>query len=53
MTQLQVSNVSVEFGATLLFRDVTFTVASGERWGVVGRNGTGKTTLFRLITGEM
>jgi len=53
MTQLQISNVAVEFGATRLFRDVTFTVASGERWGIVGRNGTGKTTLFRLITGEM
>jgi ATP-binding cassette subfamily F protein 3 len=53
MTQLQISNVAVEFGATQVFRDVTFTVAAGERWGIVGRNGTGKTTLFRLITGEM
>src|ERR1051326_1735057 len=53
MTQLQISNVAVEFGATLLFRDITFTVGAGERWGIVGRNGTGKTTLFRLITGEM
>src|SRR5256885_344369 len=53
MTQLQVSNVAVEFGATLLFRDITFTVAAGERWGIIGRNGTGKTTLFRLLTGEM
>lgn len=53
MTQLQVSNVAVEFGATVLLRDVTFTVAAGERWGIVGRNGTGKTTLFRLLTGEM
>ena len=26
---------------------------AGERWGIVGRNGTGKTTLFRLLTGEM
>jgi ATP-binding cassette, subfamily F, member 3 len=53
MTQLQISNVAVEFGATLLFRDITFTVGAGERWGIIGRNGTGKTTLFRLITGEM
>ena len=52
MTQLSVSAASVEFGATLLFRDITFTVAAGERWGIVGRNGTGKTTLFRLLTGE-
>ncbi|HKG93508.1 MAG TPA: ABC-F family ATP-binding cassette domain-containing protein [Gemmatimonadaceae bacterium] len=53
MTILSVSNASVEFGATTLFTDITFTVDSGERWGVIGRNGTGKTTLFRLLTGEM
>src|SRR5688572_4918880 len=42
----------VQFGATTLFRDLTFTAARGDRWGIIGRNGTGKTTLFRLITGE-
>ena len=52
MTQLSLSGVAVEFGATRLFEDVTFTVGRGEKWGVVGRNGTGKTTLLRLITGE-
>src|SRR4051812_34113299 len=52
MTQLSLSGVAVEFGATRLLEDVTFTVSRGEKWGVVGRNGTGKTTLFRLITGE-
>ena len=52
MTQFSVSGVAVEFGATRLFSDVTFTVARGEKWGVVGRNGTGKTTLFRLLTGD-
>ncbi|MDQ3997721.1 MAG: ABC-F family ATP-binding cassette domain-containing protein [Gemmatimonadota bacterium] len=53
MTQLSFSNVGVDFGATHLFSHVTFTVAQRERWGVVGRNGTGKTTLFRLLTGEL
>ena len=52
MTQISVSNASVEFGATRVFSGVTFTVARGERWGILGRNGSGKTTLFRLITGE-
>ena len=52
MTQIAVSGVSVQFGATTLFRDVTFTAARGDRWGIIGRNGTGKTTLFRLITGQ-
>jgi ATP-binding cassette subfamily F protein 3 len=53
MTQLALSDVGVEFGATTLFEKVTFTVAAGERWGVIGRNGSGKTTLFRLLTGQM
>ncbi|HEY3013199.1 MAG TPA: ABC-F family ATP-binding cassette domain-containing protein [Gemmatimonadales bacterium] len=52
MTQLSLAGVGVEFGATRLFQDVTFTVSRGEKWGMVGRNGTGKTTLFRLLTGE-
>jgi len=53
MTQLAFSGVGVDFGDTTLFSNVSFTVAPGERWGIVGRNGTGKTTLFRLLTGEM
>src|SRR5437773_8001786 len=51
MTQIAFAGVGVDFGATRLFSDVSFTVARGERWGIVGRNGSGKTTLFRLITG--
>ena len=53
MTQIAFSGVGVDFGATTLFSDVTFTVEPGQRWGIVGRNGTGKTTLFRLLTGEL
>jgi ATP-binding cassette subfamily F protein 3 len=53
MTQIAIGAASVEFGASTLFSDVTLTIAAGERWGVVGRNGTGKTTLFRLITGDL
>ena len=53
MTQISISGAAVEFGATTLFHDITFTVAAGERWGIIGRNGTGKTTLFKLITGAM
>src|SRR6266700_1923501 len=53
MSQLAFSGVGVDFGATVLFSGVTFTVSAGERWGIVGRNGTGKTTLFRLLTGAL
>src|SRR4051812_20239676 len=53
MTQLSIGNAGVDFGATTLFSDVTLTISAGERWGVVGRNGTGKTTLFKLMTGEL
>lgn len=51
MTQISVSNVAVEFGATRIFSGITFTVAKGDRWAILGRNGSGKTTLFRVITG--
>ena len=51
MSQFSVSGLAVEFGVTRLFADATFTIERGERWGVVGRNGTGKTTLFRLLAG--
>jgi len=50
---LTFSSVAMEFGADTLFRDVSFTVGPGEHWGIVGRNGTGKTTLLRLITGAL
>ncbi len=53
MTLISIGNVGVDFGATEVFRDITFTVTSGDRWAVVGRNGTGKTTLVRLLTGDL
>src|SRR4051812_8270007 len=53
MTQVAVGGAAVEFGAMTLFSEVTFTIAAGERWGVVGRNGSGKTTLFKLLTGAL
>ncbi|MEO7985746.1 MAG: ABC-F family ATP-binding cassette domain-containing protein [Gemmatimonadales bacterium] len=52
MTQLSLSAVAVEFGATPLFSGLTLTVTRGQRWGIIGRNGSGKTTLLRLITGD-
>ncbi|EFC44767.1 predicted protein [Naegleria gruberi] len=44
-----VSNLSKSFGDKLLFRDLSFTLVSGDRMIVQGPNGSGKTTLFRII----
>ena len=53
MSLLSLSDIAVEFGATTLLRGITFTVAKGDRWGIVGRNGSGKTSLFNIITGAL
>ncbi len=53
MTQISLSNVGVEFGANRIFGSITFTIGAGDRWGILGRNGTGKTSLFKLILGEL
>lgn len=45
-------NISKSYGARVLFENVTFNINKGERIGLVGRNGHGKTTLMRIITGE-
>ncbi len=53
MTLISIGNAVVEFGASEIFRDVSLTIAAEDRWAVVGRNGTGKTTLVRLLTGDL
>jgi len=53
VTLLSLANVGVSFGATELFKNVAFTAAQGERWGIIGRNGAGKSSIFNLITGEL
>lgn len=47
------SGVGISFGATELLKNITFTVGDRDRWGIIGRNGAGKTSLFRIMTGEM
>lgn len=49
---IQVTNLSKSYGDQLLFDEVSFNINAGERVGFVGRNGHGKTTLFRIIIGE-
>ena len=45
-------NLSLSFGATKVLDKISFALHEGERLGVIGVNGAGKTSLFRLITGE-
>ncbi len=52
VTLLSCSNIGISFGATELLKNITFTVAEGERWGIIGRNGAGKTSIFSVITGD-
>jgi ATP-binding cassette subfamily F protein 3 len=46
---LSVENITVEFGASPLFDEISFLVNAKERIALVGKNGAGKTTLLRLI----
>ncbi|MEE9598327.1 MAG: ATP-binding cassette domain-containing protein [Acidiferrobacterales bacterium] len=50
MTILTLNNVSLAYGHVPLLAQVDFQISSGERVCLVGRNGTGKSTLFRLIS---
>jgi ATP-binding cassette subfamily F protein 3 len=52
-TMLQVSNVSKSYGDNLLFERVSFAVNAGERVGLVGPNGCGKTTLLKIVMGRV
>ena len=48
----RLSDVKKSYGGTEILRGVSFQVNPGEKVGLVGRNGAGKTTVFRLITGK-
>jgi len=49
---LHVSNVSKQFGDAIILKDVSFILNDGERWGLIGPNGCGKTTLLDIIAGR-
>ena len=50
---LSFTNLALRRGALLLFEQVSFTIHRGRKIGLIGANGTGKTSLFQLITGEL
>jgi ATP-binding cassette subfamily F protein 3 len=49
---LRISDLSKSYGKQVLFKNVSFSMAKGERLGIIGRNGHGKSTLFRIILGQ-
>ena len=51
-TILDVQNVSKRFGARELFANLSFSIAEGQKVGLIARNGTGKSTLLSLLTGR-
>ena len=50
---LNVEHLTLRLGGRLLFNDVSFRVSAGQRVALAGRNGQGKSTFFRVLTGEM
>src|SRR5215472_13477689 len=50
---LSTSNVTVQFGAKPLFEQVTVKFSDGNRYGLIGANGCGKSTLMKVLGGEL
>ena len=50
---LNAQSIAKSFGATPLFRDISFTVSDGDRIGLIGPNGSGKSTLLGILSGQI
>ena len=53
MILLSIQNLTKSFAMNTVLKDINLTLQAGSRMGIVGANGTGKSTLFRLISGAM
>lgn len=49
---IDIQNVTKSFGAQVLFDDISFSIAEGQRVGLIAKNGTGKSTLLSIISGR-
>ena len=52
MNLFTLSDVKKEFGERVLFSAVSFSIGDSDKIGLIGANGTGKTTLFKIMLGE-
>ena len=52
MIALSASDINLSFGTDIILKDISFAINDGDRLGVIGVNGAGKTSLFKIITGE-
>ena len=50
---ISVSNVTMRYGAKILFEDVSTTFTPGRRYGLTGPNGSGKSTFMKILTGDL
>ena len=50
---ITVTNLAIQFGKKVLYKDVNLKFTSGNIYGVIGANGAGKSTLLRAISGEL
>ena len=49
---LDVQNLTKSFGALVLFKDICFSIAEGQKVGLIAKNGTGKSTLLSVLSGK-
>ncbi|HEY7776692.1 MAG TPA: ATP-binding cassette domain-containing protein [Kineobactrum sp.] len=53
MPLLRLESIQLHYGTQVLLDHVDLTIRRGERWGLLGRNGTGKTTLLKVLDGQL
>ena len=53
MIVLSCKNISKSYGITEVLKDITFSINEGDKVGIIGANGEGKSTLFRILTKEL
>ena len=49
---LDIQKLTKSFGAHVLFKDISFSIAGGQKVGLIAQNGTGKSTLLSILTGS-